>query len=128
MKMGEAKPRVALVRGDERYSNVWKALNSIEEDIGLDGVQTIIIKPNLTSVTRQLAATHVDATRAVLDFLRQRTTAQIVIGEGSGGYGSSRPPSAGRTVSLYASARISGEVDSPGGRLDEDSASSFSVS
>ncbi len=86
MKMGEAKPRVALVRGDERYSNVWKALNSIEEDIGLDGVQTILIKPNFTSVTRQLAATHVDATKAMLDFLRQRTSAQIIIGEGSGAF------------------------------------------
>jgi uncharacterized protein (DUF362 family) len=86
MNMGEAKPRVALVKGDERYPNVWKALQSIEEDIGLDGVQTILIKPNFTSVTRQSAATHVDATRAVLDFLRQRTSAQIIIGEGSGSF------------------------------------------
>lgn len=86
MKMRAAKPKVALVRGDERYSNVWKALNLIEEDIGLDGMQTILIKPNFTSVTRQLAATHVDATRAVLDFLRQRTSAQIIIGEGSGSF------------------------------------------
>jgi uncharacterized protein (DUF362 family) len=86
MKTGEAKPKVALVRGDERYSNVGRALQSIEDDIDLDGVETILIKPNLTSATRQLASTHADATRAVLDFLRQRTSAQIVIGEGSGSF------------------------------------------
>lgn len=78
--------RVALVKGDERYSNVTKALELIEEDINLDQVRTILVKPNFVSATRQLAATHVDATRAVLDFLRRRTSAQIVIGEGSGDF------------------------------------------
>lgn len=78
----EKKTKVSLVKGDERYANVRKALELIADDIYLG--QRILIKPNFTSVTRQLAATHVDAVRATLDFLAERTSAQITIAEGSG--------------------------------------------
>lgn len=38
----------------------------------------------MISVERQLAATHVDAVRALLDFLLARTSAEVIIGEGTG--------------------------------------------
>jgi uncharacterized protein (DUF362 family) len=79
-----SQTRVALVKGDERYANVRKALELIEQDIKLEGVEKILIKPNLTQVYRQLATTHVDAVRALLDFLRERTEAEILIAEASG--------------------------------------------
>jgi uncharacterized protein (DUF362 family) len=74
---------VALAHGDERYGNVSAALNLIAEQINLRDKQRILIKPNFVSTVHQLAATHVDAVRAVLDFLRARTAAPIVIAEGA---------------------------------------------
>lgn len=76
--------RVSLVKGDQRYANVRRALDLVQEDIVLEGAKRIVVKPNFTSVTRALAVTHVDATRALLDFLRERTSATIIVAEGSG--------------------------------------------
>ena len=81
-----SSPRVALVKGAKRYANMRKALELIEQDIDLGGAQTNLIKPNFVSTSRQLAATHIDAVRAVLDFLRQHTSARIIIGEGNTSY------------------------------------------
>ena len=81
--MGKAS-RVALVRGDDRYANIRRALELIADDIDLAGVERILVKPNVISTTRPLAITHIDALRALLDFLRERTSCQITIGEGSG--------------------------------------------
>lgn len=79
--MSEASPRVALVKGDGRYANVTKALELIEGDIHLEGAEKILIKLNLISIARPLAITHIDAVRALLDFLQERTSCRIIIGE-----------------------------------------------
>jgi uncharacterized protein (DUF362 family) len=73
--------RVSLIRGDDRFQNVLRALEAIEKDIRLG--ERIVIKPNLVSITRQLAATHADALRAVLEFIRARSSREVVIAEGS---------------------------------------------
>jgi uncharacterized protein (DUF362 family) len=75
--------RLALVRGDDRYQNLTAALDAIADDVDLRGVERILVKPNFVSPDHPLCATHVDATRAVLDWLRARSDAPIVIGEGS---------------------------------------------
>ncbi|GAB4531619.1 MAG: hypothetical protein Kow0063_11150 [Anaerolineae bacterium] len=75
--------RVALIRGDDRYQNLSKALNAIADQVHLRGVERILVKPNFVSPDHPLCATHVDATRAVLDWLRARCDAPIVIGEGT---------------------------------------------
>jgi len=72
---------VALIKGHDRYTNVAEALSLVVDEIKLG--EKILIKPNFTTVKRQLAATHVDAVRAVLDFLAQRTSNEIVIAEGT---------------------------------------------
>ncbi|MCL4458811.1 MAG: DUF362 domain-containing protein [Chloroflexi bacterium] len=76
--------RVALVKGDDRYRNALNALQLISDDIDLSHKKSIFIKPNFLSTTVQLAATHVDAVRAVLDFVRARYAGPITIGEGTG--------------------------------------------
>jgi len=73
--------RVSLKKGDDRHRNVLGALQAIEGDIKPG--ERIVLKPNLVSITRPLAATHADALRAVLEFLRARTDREIVIAEGS---------------------------------------------
>lgn len=73
--------RVALVRGDDRCQNLRRALELIDKDIRLG--ERIVIKPNLVSIIRQLASTHAGALKAVLEYLRDRTSKEIVIAEGS---------------------------------------------
>lgn len=81
--MEDGSARVALVRGDSRYGSVAGALRTIEDSIDLEDVRRLLIKPNFVSVERQLAATHVDAVRAVLDFVRARYDGPVVVAEGA---------------------------------------------
>ena len=74
---------VALVRGEGRYENVTAALESIAGQVRLDGVRRVLVKPNFVSTDHQLAATHVDAVRAVLNFIRRRYDGSIVVAEGA---------------------------------------------
>jgi uncharacterized protein (DUF362 family) len=74
--------RVALIQGDDRYRNVTQALEAIAPDIDLQGKRRILIKPNFVSVHRALCATHVDAMRAVLDFLRARGVGRVTLAFG----------------------------------------------
>lgn len=76
------KSRVALVRGDSRYSNIRRALEAIGQDIDLTGKRRVVIKPNFVSVHKPLSATHVDAVRAVLDELHARGVGDITLAEG----------------------------------------------
>ncbi|MEA3408514.1 MAG: DUF362 domain-containing protein [Chloroflexota bacterium] len=76
------KHRVALIRGDNRYANVSRALQAIESDIDLAGKRRVVVKPNFVSVRRSLAATHPDAVRAVLDFLQQKGVRKVTLAEG----------------------------------------------
>lgn len=73
---------VALARGESRYESVAAALASIEGEIEL-AARCVLVKPNFVSVDRQLAATHVDAVRATLDFIRARYAGRIVVAEGA---------------------------------------------
>ncbi len=77
--------RVSLVKGEDRYSNVKQALQLIEDDIAykIKDKKHILIKPNFVIVDNQLAATHVDAIRAVLDVIIKHTDVSVVIGEGA---------------------------------------------
>lgn len=75
---------ISLVKGEDRYQNVRRALEMIREDVQVAGARRIVVKPNFTSATRSLAVTHVEAVRALLDFLVEMTAAPILIAEGSG--------------------------------------------
>ncbi len=78
---GTSLSKVALVRGDDRKTNVSKALELIADQIDVSKKESILIKPNFVSTHSQSSATHVQAVRAVLEFLRQRTSKPITIGE-----------------------------------------------
>jgi len=61
---------VALVKGEERNATIARALELISDEFRPG--ERIVVKPNFVSTTRQLAATHVNAVRTVLDYLRER--------------------------------------------------------
>lgn len=77
------EPVVALTRRGNRQETVAAALDAIADEVDLRGVRQVLVKPNFVTPGRQLAATHVDAVRAVLDFLRARYSGPIVVGEGA---------------------------------------------
>ena len=81
--MEERKARVALIKGDDRYRNTAQALRLIEGEIDLTDKKLVLVKVNFVSTVRQLAATHVDAVRAVLDFVRERYQGPLVVAEGA---------------------------------------------
>ncbi len=67
--------KVCLVKGNDRRDNVYQALKKIEDEIFTSiGEKKILIKPNFVITTRQLAATHVDAVRGILDFLKPQSS------------------------------------------------------
>ncbi len=74
--------RVALVRGTDRYDNVSRALEQIAGETDFADKQRVLIKPNFVVTHKPLAATHVDAVRAVLDFVRARYDGPVTIAEG----------------------------------------------
>lgn len=76
---------VAIAREASRYGTVLKALQLVSDDVErtIKGKKKILIKPNFVSVYRQLAATHVDAVRAILDFIQQFSSKRVIIAEGS---------------------------------------------
>ena len=74
--------KVCLVKGNDCRDIVYQALKKIEDEvIASIGNKKILIKPNFVITTRQLAATHVDAVRGILDFLKPHHKKQITIGE-----------------------------------------------
>ena len=61
---------------------MYKALKNIEDEVLASiGNKKILIKPNFVSTRRELCATHVDAVRGILDFLKPHCKQQITIGE-----------------------------------------------
>lgn len=77
--------KVALVHGDDRRKNVFEALNKIDDQIkpGLARKKYVAIKVNLVSDSIQLAATHVDAVRGILDYLEPRFHGPVMVVESS---------------------------------------------
>lgn len=74
--------KVALIKGNDRREIVYQALEKIEDEVLASiGGKKILIKPNFVSCDIPLCATHVDAVRAILDFLTPHYKQQIIIGE-----------------------------------------------
>lgn len=72
---------VALVKGNDRYQNILHALRLLDKEITIG--RKPLVKPNFVSTKVQLAASHADAARAVVDFVREKTASTIIIGEGA---------------------------------------------
>jgi uncharacterized protein (DUF362 family) len=78
---------VALIQGEDRRKNIYEALMAIDEQIRpkLRNKKYVIIKPNNVSTTNQLAASHADALRGILDYLSTRFKGPVMIAESSAG-------------------------------------------
>jgi uncharacterized protein (DUF362 family) len=74
---------VSLVKGNDRRDIVFQALKNLESDIlaSLGDKKRILVKPNFVSTTRELAASHPDEIRAILDFFQPHFKVEIIVGE-----------------------------------------------
>ena len=78
---------VSIVQGDSRRKMIYESLLSIDEQIRpiLKKKKSVVIKPNNVSTNIQLAATHPDALRGILDYLAPRFKGPIYFAEASAG-------------------------------------------
>jgi uncharacterized protein (DUF362 family) len=74
---------VSLVRGENRRKMIYDSLMVIDAEIrpALKRKKYVLIKVNLTSVSNQLASTHPDMLRGILDYLGPRFKGPIMIAE-----------------------------------------------
>ena len=85
----DSRSPVALVKGDDRRKNVTEALLAVDREIApaLNRKKYVAIKVNNVDTRNQLAATHVDAIRGILDYLEPRFKGEVMIVESSMGDG-----------------------------------------
>jgi len=73
---------VSLVKGEKRRDNIKKSLDIISDKIkkGLKAGY-VIIKPNFVSTSLQLAASHADQIRGILDYFKEFYDDKIIVAE-----------------------------------------------
>ncbi len=77
---------VSISKGENRKENVRSALDLIAEDIKKRiGDRQIVIKPNFVSTSRQLASSHIDQIRGILDFLKGFHKERVIVSEAACG-------------------------------------------
>jgi len=83
----QRRATVALTHGNGRRKNVYDALMAVDRDLQpkLRTRRYVVIKPNFVNTVNQLAASHVDAMRGILDYLSERFHGPVVIAESSAG-------------------------------------------
>lgn len=83
----ENRSLVTVRTGEERRRIAREALEGIDSQIrsGWKGKKYVLIKPNNVSTQNQLASTHVDTLRGILDYLDGRWKGEVVIAESSAG-------------------------------------------
>jgi uncharacterized protein (DUF362 family) len=74
--------RVSLVKGGDRKQIILDSLKPFEDEVfAAIGTKRVLLKPNMSVSQNPLAVTHVDAVRAVLEFLEPRHKRQVIVGE-----------------------------------------------
>ena len=88
--INEGSSPVAFTTGTNRKEMLFEVIKPFEKEIkaGLKKKQ-LIIKPNMVVTNRELCATHKDALRALLDYLKPIYKGQIIIAESSSSVNSS---------------------------------------
>lgn len=77
---------VSMVKGADRRANIRRSLDLIADEImEAVGDRQVIIKPNFVSTSIELAATHADHIRGILDFLGSFYKRKIIVAEAAAG-------------------------------------------
>ena len=73
--------KVSIVSSANRFEGVTESLRLIDGEVSIPD-RAVMVKPNFVTTRKQLAATHVDATRATLEYLSQKGVSEFVIAVG----------------------------------------------
>lgn len=78
---------VAIAQGEERRKNAYTALKAIDKELRekMKSKRYVVIKPNFVNTFNQLASTHADAVRGILDYLSESFQGPVVIAEAAAG-------------------------------------------
>jgi uncharacterized protein (DUF362 family) len=78
---------VAITHGEDRRKNVYSSLKAIDKDLRakMKSRKYVVIKPNFVNTSNQLAGSHADAMRGILDYLSESFKGPVVIAESSAG-------------------------------------------
>ncbi len=76
--------KVSFIKSTDRKYNIERCLSLIKSEVvnGLKEAKRVVVKPNCVTDNNQLAATNVEALRAVLEFIQPHTKCQITVAEG----------------------------------------------
>ncbi len=78
--------KVSIIKSEYRRDNVRRSLELLADDVKKSiGQRQVIIKPNFVSTTVQLAASHADQMRGILDFLKGFYKKKVIIAEAACG-------------------------------------------
>jgi len=83
----DQRATVALQPGTDRRKNVYLSLKAIDKEMraNMKGKKYVVIKPNFVNTVNQLAASHADCMRGILDYLSDSFKGPVVIAESSAG-------------------------------------------
>jgi uncharacterized protein (DUF362 family) len=83
----DRRATVSIAQGEDRRKNVYNALMAIDKDLQakMKGKKYVVIKPNFVNTVNQLAGSHADAARGILDYMDARFKGPVVIAEASAG-------------------------------------------
>jgi uncharacterized protein (DUF362 family) len=83
----QQRSTVAISNGDDRRKNAYNALKAIDKELKakMAGKKYVVIKPNFVNTQNQLAASHPDGMRGILDYLSESFKGPVVIAEASAG-------------------------------------------
>ncbi|HMD70377.1 MAG TPA: DUF362 domain-containing protein, partial [Bryobacteraceae bacterium] len=78
---------VAIAHGGERRKNAYSALQVLDKELRekMKGKRYVVIKPNFVNTFNQLASSHADAMRGILDYLSESFKGPVVIAEAAAG-------------------------------------------
>lgn len=78
--------KISFIKSDNRVYNIERCLALIKSEVvsAVRNSKKVVIKPNCVSDKVQLATTHVDALRSIIEFIRPHVHGQIILAEGSG--------------------------------------------
>jgi uncharacterized protein (DUF362 family) len=83
----EKRATVSIAQGDSRRKNVYDSLKAVDKDLRtkMQGKKYAVIKPNFVNTVNQLAASHADSMRGILDYLAESFRGPVLIAESSAG-------------------------------------------
>lgn len=82
--MNSPRARVGLAREKNRRDNIYRSLDLVRDDVTQRLHPQVLLKPNFLSSKNQLASSHVDTMRGILDFLMSvpNPPEEVLIAEG----------------------------------------------